>query len=161
MALRDCPECRNPISTAATACPKCGCPLRAGKRKQSYLGPLLLTFAIVAVFAMFYGQEDPEKRTTRPTSTATRCDTVAMKRLVQQALDGGILHRVDGKPEVSRVYVLEPWTRLTIDEKKGLDAMLKCTVTQGTPNDGTIVVYHDGRTGKELATSNRYGFTVE
>lgn len=160
MALRECPECGNPISTAATSCPKCGCPLRGGKRKQSYLGPLLLTFAIVSIFAMFYGQEDPSKRTPKPT-LASRCDTVTMTRLVQQALDGGILHRVDGKPEVSRVYVLEPWTRLTIDEKKGLDAMLKCTVTQGAPNDRTIVVYHDGRTGKELATSNRNGFTVE
>lgn len=160
MALRECPECGNPISTAATACPKCGCPLRAGKRKQSYLGPLLLTLAILVVFATFYGQEDPAMKHRKPVA-ASRCDTVAMKRLVQQALDNGILHRVDGKPEVSRVYVLEPWTRLTIDEKKGLDAMLKCTVTQGTPNDGTIVVYHDGKTGKELATSNRYGFTVE
>lgn len=160
MALRECPECSNPISTAATSCPKCGCPLRSGKRKQSYLGPLLLTFAIVAVFAMFYGQEDPAKRASKATPVNT-CATIKFQHIVQQALDGGILHRVEGKPEVSRVYVLEPWARLTIDEKKGLDAMLKCTVTQGAPTDRTIVVYHDGRTGKELATSNRYGFTVE
>lgn len=160
MALRECPECSNPISTAATACPKCGCPLRGGKRKQSYLGPLLLTLAILVVFATFYGQEDPSKRKPKAT-TANSCAAVNTTQLVQQALDGGILYRVDGKPEVSRVYVLEPWTRLTIDEKKGLDVMLKCAVTQGAPTDRTIVVYHDGRTGKELATSNSNGFTVD
>lgn len=121
---------------------------------------LWLVLGLMAVFALFYGRDDPGKRPPE-NALASRCDTVTMTRLVQQALDGGILHRVDGKPEVSRVYVLEPWTRLTIDEKKGLDAMLKCTVTQGAPNDRTIVVYHDGRTGKELATSNRNGFTVE
>lgn len=160
MALRECPECDNPISTAAASCPKCGCPLRAGKRKQSYLGPLLLTLAIVFIFAMFYGQEDPAMRTSKP-ATSNYCAALNTTQLVQQALNGGILHRVDGKAEVSRVYVLEPWARLTIDEKKGLDVMLKCAVTNGSPTDRTIVVYHDGRTGKELATSNRYGFTVE
>ncbi len=160
MALRECPACTKPVSTEAIACPQCGHPLRQARKRPVVRRELLLVLGIVIVFAMFYGREEPGKEKPKPTM-ANYCATVNTKQLIQQALDNGILHRVDGKPDVSRVYVLEPWTRLTIDEKKGPDVMLKCTVTQGTPNDGTIVVYHDGRTGKELATSNRYGFTVE
>lgn len=158
MALRDCPECRQPISSAAGTCPHCGYPLQPRPARRGVRRELLLVLALVVVFAMFYGQEDPDKKTQ---TTATRCDTITATRLVQQALDGGILHRVDGKPAVSRVYVLEPWQHLTVDEKRGLDTMLKCTVTHGAPNDRTIVVYHDGHTGKEVATSNAYGFTME
>lgn len=165
MALRECPECGNAISTAATACPKCGCPLRGGKKKQSYLGPLLLAFAILIIFAMLYGQEDPDKnrtvRATSPSNGAPRCDATTAKQVVQKALDGGILHRVEGKPEVSRVYTLEPWHHLTIDDKRALDNVVRCTLTNGTSDARTIVVYHDGRTGKELATSNQYGFDMK
>lgn len=156
MALRDCPECRQPVSSAAVACPHCGHPLQRPQRR-GVRRELLLVLVIVAVFAMFYGQEDPDSKHT-PT---THCDVTTAERLVQQAITGGILHRIESQTPVSRVYILAPWTRLTIDEKRGLDGMLKCTVTHGTPNDQTIVVYHDGHTGKELATSNAYGFTVE
>lgn len=160
MALRDCPECRNPVSTEALTCPHCGHPLQRTQKRRAIRRELLLVLGIVVVFAMFYGAEDPATKKPSP-SLASRCDTASMTRLVQQALDGGILHRIDGKPEVSRVYVLDQWARLTIDEKKALDAIVKCTVTHGAPTDRTIVVYHDGRTGKEVATSNRNGFMVE
>lgn len=156
MALRDCPECRQPVSSAAVACPHCGHPLQRPQRR-GVRRELLLVLAVVVVCAMFYGQEDPDRKHT----PSTRCDATTAERLVQQAITGGILHRVETQTPVSRVYILTPWTHLTIDEKRGLDGMLKCTVTHGTPNDQTIVVYHDGHTGKEVATSNAYGFTVE
>jgi hypothetical protein len=115
--------------------------------------------AVVVVFAMFVGREEPGSK--QQTAAATHCDAAAAERLVQQALNGGILHRVDGKPDIAQVYVLAPWMQLTIDEKRSLDAMLKCTVTHGAPNERTIVVYHDGHTGKELATSTAHAFTME
>lgn len=168
MALRECPECRQPISTSATACPHCGCPLHNGKKKQSYLRPLLLTLALLSLFAAFYGREDAEHARQRAILQAgqeatprPQCDADKALQLVQKAIDGGILHRLQGKPEVSRVYVLEPWSHLTIDEKKALDVILKCAATDAALNTQTIMVYHDGRTGKELATSSQYGFTMK
>lgn len=158
MALRDCHECRKPISTEAPACPHCGCPLKSGKKKHSYLGVLLMILAGLIVIATF---TDRGTTASKPSSTMPRCDADAAKEVVQQALNGGILHRVEGKPEVSRVYILEPWYHLTIDDKKLLDNVVQCMVTNGAPNGKTIVVYHDGRTGKELATSNRFGFEME
>lgn len=118
---------------------------------------------ILAILIIIYSIADNRKQREKETrsTTLTRCDANKAKQVVQKAIDSGILHRLDGKPDVSRVYILEPWHHLNIDDKKILDSVIQCTVTNGISESGTIVVYHDGRTGKELATSNRYGFEME
>ena len=164
MALRDCPECTKSVSTEAAACPHCGCPLRRGRKKQSYLGPLLLVFAIVSIFAMFYETEDPARKNTHADALRTsspRCDAQKAGTLVRQFTESGVLHRIETNRSVPRIYVLEPWFRLTIDDKKVIDNALQCDLTNGGANGPTLAAYHDGRNGKELATSDKYGFRME
>lgn len=159
MALRDCPECSKPVSSSAVACPHCGHPLQQRPTKRGRGRELLLVLAVVVVFAMFVGREEPGSK--KQTAAVAHCDAVDANKLVQQALDGGILHRVTWRSDVARVYVREPWAGLTINEKKALDVILKCTASPDTPREDAIVVYHDSKSGKELATSNRYAFTMD
>lgn len=164
MALRECPECTQSISTAATACPQCGCPLRAGEKKRSYLGPLLLILVSlwgVSLVGNRLYESPSQNRRDASTSQPPRCDADKASQLVQRAVDSGVFHRIEGTSEFSHVYILEPWRQLTIDDKKLLDNVVQCTVTNGGGKGPAIVVYHDGHSGKELATSNRFGFTMD
>lgn len=164
MSLRECPECDKPISTDARACPHCGCPLSHGQKRQSYLGPLVLAFFVIAALGMFLDQ--PLRQTSDALKASPnfvagpRCDAKAADGLMGKFISAGVLHKLETGREVPRIYVLEEWYRLTIDEKRALDNAIQCQLTRGigTPK---LFVYHDGRNGKEVATSDQYGFRLD
>lgn len=166
MALRECPECQNPISTAADACPHCGCPLRDGNKKKSYLAELLLVFALVVIVVGFYGTEDPNLKQGRAAGlqnsvSGPRCDVKKAAEIIGKFIAGGLLLKVEPQATVSHIYVLEPWRALTIDDKRTTDNAIQCYLTNGAAIGDTMAIYKDGRTGKDVATSDRYGFKME
>lgn len=161
MAISDCPECNKPVSTEAKACPHCGCPLRAGKKKTSYLGPLLLILFALFIVASYLNDADvdPARKSTVP--AAPRCDPKRADSVIQQFIQSQVLLKIDATRSVPRIYVLEAWHHLTIDEKKTLDNVVQCYVTHGGANGPTLAMYHDGRSNKEVATSDTYGFRMK
>lgn len=110
MALRDCPECRQPISSAAGTCPHCGHPLQPRPARRGVRRELLLVLAIVAVFALLYGQEDPDKKTQ---TTATRCDTITGLRWSEQfKLTRDQVHLDEGFIELRTTKAGRPQARM-------------------------------------------------
>ena len=163
MSLRECPECDKPISTDAKACPQCGCPLSHGRKQQSYFGPLVLVFFVVAALGIFIDrplrQTGDALKESPNLVVGPRCDAKAADALMGKLISAGVLHRLETNREVPRIYILEEWYRLTIDEKHVLDNAIQCQLTRGigTPK---LYIYHDGRNGKEVATSDQYGFRI-
>lgn len=172
MALGDCPECSNPISSSALSCPHCGCPLRKGKKKRSYLWPMLLIlFSLVFVSMALRSNEQGSKPNARyaesyndksnviPLSTAPRCNASQADALIGKLISKGIFLKIESKRDVPRIYILEAWSTLTIDEKKAFDNAVQCHLMRGIGKP-VLAVYHDGRTGKEVAETGPYGFSM-
>lgn len=126
----------------------------------------MLAFALVAIVAGFYGREDPTTTRAREAGlqnavSGPRCDAKKAAEIIGKLISGGILLKVQPGTTVSHVYVLEPWRAMTIDDKHTIDNAIQCYLTDGASRGDSIAVYHDGRSGKELATSDRYGFRME
>lgn len=170
MAIRECPECCKPISTNAAACPHCGCPLSGGKKKRSYLWPLFLILFVLGGVALMSNNPDSkrgekagegfnDKSNVVPLSTAPRCNASQADVLVGKLINQGIFLKIETKRDVPRIYVLEPWNTLTIDEKKAFDNAVQCHLMRGIGKP-VLAVYHDGRTGKEVAETGPHGFSM-
>lgn len=161
MALRDCQECGKSISTSATICPHCGCPLHKGRKRRSYLGPLLLILLILVVWNAIVSEQSP-RRTLSEANTVEgpRCDATKADALLGKFMSAGVLSKLESNRSVPRIYVLEAWHHLTIDDKKTLDNAIQCHLMRGV-GQPVLAVYHDGRTGKEIAETGPYGFSVK
>lgn len=88
MALHACPDCDKLISTAASACPQCGCRLRAGRRREFSLGLLVLGLCAAAVLAwVIYAIDESLRSAMRHTVAATsvpRCDANQASAVVRR-----------------------------------------------------------------------------
>ena len=164
MALHECPECDKSVSSEAQTCPHCGCPLRSGKKRQSWLGPLLLIFFVVC--ALGIAVDAPTKKfgdgfsSSASTTPTARCNASQADALMGKLISAGVLLKLESTRQVPRIYVLEAWHRLTIDEKRTFDNAIQCHLMRGV-GQPVLAVYHDGRTGKEVAESGPYGFSIK
>jgi len=164
MALRACPECDKSVSTDATTCPHCGFPLRSRKKRRSLLGPLLLIFFVVAALAIALDAQTKKFSdgfySTANTVPIARCNASQADALMGKFISAGVLLKLESNRQVPRIYVLEAWHQLTIDEKRTFDNAIQCHLMRGL-GAPKLAVYHDGRTGKEVAETGPYGFSVK
>ncbi len=162
MALRECPECDKSVSTSATTCPHRGCPLSRGKKRQSFLGPLLLIFCIIAALGIALNPSAPKTVTSSGSAAPQipRCNATQADALMGKFISAGVILRMESTRQVPRIYVLEAWQLLTIDEKRALDNAIQCHLMRGI-GAPVLAVYHDGRTGKEVTETGPYGFGVK
>ncbi|MCH1980969.1 hypothetical protein MCG98_18765 [Ruminococcus sp. OA3] len=105
MAMINCPECGNEVSSLATTCPKCGHPMKLKtsensniksnytsnqpekkkKKKGSCIGGLIVIIAIVAVIAAIGGGGDKEEtKKTSSTNTAAKATEESQKEAQPQ-----------------------------------------------------------------------------
>ena len=89
-----------------------------------------------------------------PSCNASQADV-----LVGKLISRGIFLKVESKRDVPRIYILDAWNNLTIDEKKAFDNAIQCHLMRGIGKP-VLAVYHDGRTGKEVAETGPYGFSM-
>lgn len=162
MAIKNCPECGQSISTAARTCPHCGYPLRNGRKPRSAIGTVLLGLVIVLGLASIIQQPSkhiPAGFENSPNAVpGPRCNATGADQLVAKA-GSAIIHRIDRQGSIPRIYVTPGWQELTIDEKRTFDGVLQCSLTRGL-GDSLLLAYHDHRTGKEIAESDRFGLRI-
>lgn len=159
MAIGECPECKKAVSTGASTCPHCGYAPRGCLARVviAILAMIILLGALAVVGSL---TTPPEQPAPKPPAGQPICDAVKAEQAIQQGMAANIIHHIDKKKEVSRVYVLEPWNQLTLDTKRAMDTVVQCYVTNGMPNGRSIIVYHDARNDKKLARSSAYGFEL-
>ena len=171
MALISCPECKKEISDQATSCPHCGFPIAKPKtdeptlpaqsqqtqtKSSSSKGCLtwIVAGGVVLILLMVIG--DISQRSNRSETETTLCDATELTRAIQVFRQEGLLDKIDS----NHVYVGGPWYIGTVDQKKGWAYWLVCGAYGGKIPSGAHVIFHDSRSGEQVAEWGALGFRV-
>lgn len=120
-----------------------------------------LILLIILVFVLFGKLAGPPERDAGALQNAVpgpRCNPTGADKIIASA-GSAIIHRIDRRSSTPLIYVKAAWHDLTFDEKQTFDGILQCSLTRGI-GESLIISYHDYKTGKEIAESNRYGFRI-
>lgn len=174
MALRDCADCGKQVSTHAAACPHCGCPQhRAVKSKSNwYLSVLLLLMLSAGLLNMVVdtsgrprlgGDGKPINNIelgAQKVDAAPRCDAVAADRFIKKSMEAQIFYRLDSRASLPKIYVMPQWYTLAVDDKRALDNAVQCHLMRGVGKP-VLASYLDYQSGREVADTGEYGFTLK
>jgi hypothetical protein len=159
MALVPCPKCGKGVSSTADACPKCGYELTRPTAGKQWI--VIVLIAVLGLLVLFYlvnrGQEE---RSNSEQAAIASCDVPKADSFVKELLRNEVFQKLEADRSVPRIYVSDAWYQLTIDEKKTLDGILQCHFTRDSRVQ-KLAVYHDSRSGKEIAETGPGGFVMK
>jgi hypothetical protein len=168
MALIHCKECRREISDQAVACPHCGRPISEPATFESDRPPpkpgllqqrigcsqgflmFLLGLFLLGVLGRACSSSPTSSLPAAP--SAPTCNAAGADQMIPKLKALGIIYKIDANREVPRIYVKDAWYGLAMDEKQTFDGVLQCHLTRGV-GGRRLIIYHDYRTNKEVATS--------
>ena len=154
MALKECKECGNDVSTEAASCPKCGAVL---KRKIGFwriIGAAVLIFITLIAISSLITSVSNKKSSSPPTAEVP--DSIANKRFeecrekLKKAQQAEALYDFEWKRAMPKVVVGPTFYAIPIDAKQGLADTVNCFLMAGKSSyiDFDIL---DWQTGKRVA----------
>ncbi len=133
------------------------------QRRLRIWGPIIVGILILFIWSISTSDPSRQSPSSSPPSSSSEsnkpsspsCDLPAAEKIVDRAFASGLLTEV----RKLQIYVGPAWHELPLHAKENLDTMVQCVAMKG--GDGRIMLsYHDGRTGKQIATST-YKFKME
>lgn len=161
MSIRNCPECSQPVSTAARTCPHCGCPLRNGRKPRSVLGPILLGLLVTMGLASLLNGplNSSPKSNLQNAQHGPRCNAAQADQIVKKAIEAHLIYRIQ-PGSVAKIYIMPAWRALPLDDKQVFDNAIQCYLTRGEA-DPVIASYLDYQSGHEVADTSQYGLITK
>jgi len=154
MTLRVCRECDKEVSTEAKVCPHCGISRPGTKFWERHL----LLISVCILIALIWIANLSSRNSSVKTDVA--CDKKETARVLRLAREGGLLRKIDAQRSVPRVYLGPGWYVLELDKKKAAAYVFICEAYGGRFPADPLVVFHDSRSGEQLAEWGGLGFRV-
>ncbi|MDP2127227.1 MAG: hypothetical protein Q8K97_07595 [Pseudohongiella sp.] len=167
MAMIECKECKNQVSSKAATCPHCGTKIGPTAEELQYGIALILVILLFAGFWLFGGSDDEPPAVASNTVAEApqppagwlaldRSDEMQAQRraFIDQLQAEGILHRVEKPTRYPRIYVGPAWAPLAVDDKRlFLNSVLTYYFAEDPEADAAIL--RDRLDGRDVG---RYSF---
>lgn len=118
-------------------------------------------FVLVLVAALLV---DPNQKTPPKAKAPEKqvCDPKQAAQLVSEMIhQAHVFKHIKTESAIPKVTVEPVWYTLDFDEKKAVDNGILCWLADGYPSKVTNVKYLDSFTGKTVASSGPFGFSMD
>jgi hypothetical protein len=156
MALKPCAECGTEISTQATACPKCGAPIKAAKKAGGCgtgVGVVALLILIMAIVASLSEKDEQAPAQSRPAAVKAEPPETQerRKKLIADLQRQGIFGKIECRSGGATAWVSPRFYLISFDDKQSF-ASVVYVYCHGRADDTGFVTLKDDRTGKDVGT---------
>lgn len=119
----------------------------------AFIGSLSSMDHIAATSAQRMAQLEPEK---------PGCDARKAEEIVEALINKEhVFRHIKTTSKIPKVTVDSRWYTLDFEMKKSFNNAVACYLTNGDTSDIPLVAYLDPRTGKKVAESGPYGFSMK
>jgi len=136
MALSECPECNEPVSTEASACPHCGYKPKSGAKTGCLtliLGGIIL-ISLTSLITNLTSEKQRASNSSTASSTPTQ-DMELCRAKLKEAQQLDVLADLDWKPPKAPHVVVGPtFFTMPFDAKQGFAQTVNCFLMNGTSN---------------------------
>jgi hypothetical protein len=175
MAITNCKECNNDVSSKAQTCPSCGVQLKPPP-EDLIKGIALVSVIALVVIGSMMGDDETDKA---PSDQQAQSENVSQPpaewialdkseemqakrlKLIEDLKAQGVILKVETPTDYPRIYVGPAWNSITVDDKRTF-ANAVLTYYYAQDPEATLAVIRDGYTGKDIGSfSYRYGLQLD
>jgi len=149
MALKPCKECGTEISSSATACPKCGAPIKKAGGCATAAVVLVGLIIVLGVATNLTDDGSPAPAAKPRVKTGHSPELQGQReKLLTELRDLGIIGRIDCRDRVADAWIEPAFYALDFDSKQKFSSVVYAYCF-GTSEENAVVTLRDNRTGKE------------